>query len=248
MRLNDLEVALFVDLDGVLADFDAKVRALSGGKAPDEMGQPHMWAMLADTIIKPKGHRHDLLKKMDYSDNATESDLGFVKSQGTKQLHALVRQGFAVVGHGPNGNTYNLTQKGGKALDALNSGEVYKEGPDFYNSLDMMPDADNLWGFVKNQSPTILTGKPMGNWAEPQKRKWCHRELGPNVPVIVCFAREKAEKAAIHIGSPNDLNGAILIDDREKARMPWVNMGGTFILHTSADNTIAQLKGLGFNG
>lgn len=32
-----------------------------------------------------------------------------------------------------------------------------------------MPDGRELWGGVESLRPTILTGLPMGNWAEPQK-------------------------------------------------------------------------------
>ena len=37
----------------------------------------------------------------------------------------------------------------------------------------------------------------------------------------------------------------ILIDDRDKAILPWREAGGIGILHTSANDTIAQLKELG---
>ena len=40
------------------------------------------------------------------------------------------------------------------------------------------------------------------------------------------------------------IEGAVLIDDREKNINAWVEAGGIGILHTSAANTIDQLKAL----
>ena len=51
------------------------------------------------------------------------------------------------------------------------------------------------------------------------------------------MARDKARYA-----SP----GAVLVDDREKARDPWETAGGRFILHRNAEDSIAELVRLGF--
>lgn len=107
---------------------------------------------------------------------------------------------------------------------------------DFYNSLDKMSDADVLWNYVAHRQPTFLTGIPWGGWAPKQKREWLGRNYGFDVPVITCFASEKHTHAAA---------GDILIDDREKARAAWESVGGVFILHTSAADSIAQLKKMG---
>lgn len=109
----------------------------------------------------------------------------------------------------------------------------------FYTNLPWMSDGRLLWEFVKPYKPTILSGVPMGKWAAPQKLHWCTRELGHDVPVITCMAREKHTYCL-------DEN-CILIDDRAyKARKPWERAGGIFIHHVSAEQTIAQLRELGF--
>ena len=93
---------LFLDLDGVLADFDAGVlRAM--GKLPSELTDRQMWPVLART-------------------------------------------------------------------------------PGFYEHLPWTTDGRDLWEFSKRYSPVIVTGIPLGKWAEPQKRAWCARELGAEVP------------------------------------------------------------------
>ncbi|HEY0835051.1 MAG TPA: hypothetical protein VGE72_14190 [Azospirillum sp.] len=109
--------------------------------------------------------------------------------------------------------------------------------PDFFGTLDFMHDAQELWAYCAPHEPTILTGLPLGSWAPEQKRRWVAHMLGPHVRVITCMARDKHRYAG---------PGHVLVDDREKARDPWVAAGGAFILHTSAKSSIAALKALGF--
>lgn len=109
--------------------------------------------------------------------------------------------------------------------------------PDFFGSLDFTPDGRELWAFCAPHLPTILTGLPQGGWAAPQKTRWVAERLGPEVPVITCMARDKP----LH-GGP----GALLVDDREKARAPWEAAGGRFILHRNAADSVAELRALGF--
>ncbi|GAG55785.1 unnamed protein product, partial [marine sediment metagenome] len=72
--------------------------------------------------------------------------------------------------------------------------------------------------------------------ATPQKHAWVKEKLG-NIPTLV--TRKSAEKA--QYAEPN----AILIDDRTKSIQPWTAAGGIGILHTSAQDSINQLKQLG---
>lgn len=76
-----------------------------------------------------------------------------------------------------------------------------------------------------------------GDWAEPQKRAWVQRNLGADVPVIVCMARDKGNFCRA---------GDVLVDDMLKNRDGWVKAGGTFVLHTSASASIAELQKLGY--
>lgn len=110
--------------------------------------------------------------------------------------------------------------------------------PGFFASLRPLPDAAELWAAVAPYRPTILTGLPLGSWAAPQKRAWVAAALGRHVDVITCMAAEKARYARA---------GALLIDDDSGRRDPWLAAGGTFILHTSAADTVALLRKLGFD-
>jgi len=112
-----------------------------------------------------------------------------------------------------------------------------KDGNKFFEIMDPMSDADDLWKYIAKYHPTILSATGHVKHAEAEKRAWVHNHLGKDVPVILTFAAlDKAKHAA-----PN----RILIDDREKAIEPWRQRGGIGILHTSAADTIAQLKEFG---
>ncbi len=155
---------LFLDLDGVLADFDAQVKAITG-KSPSELGDKQMWPKLA-------------------------------KANG------------------------------------------------FFEHLPWMPDGKALWTACQPYAPVIITGLPMGNWAEVQKRAWCKRELGEHVQVVTCMAREKPIKAKAFYEAPVI---PVLIDDREKYKENWEKEGGIFIVHRSTEESLAQLFALGKN-
>jgi hypothetical protein len=110
------------------------------------------------------------------------------------------------------------------------------KAPDFFNSLDLMPDAMALFEAVRHTDPIILTGLPRGGWAEPQKRRWAARYF-PGVEVITTSAALKREHC-----HPGDA----LVDDRDKYRRLWEQEGGVFVHHRSAADSIAELQRLGF--
>lgn len=127
----------------------------------------------------------------------------------------------------------------GRRPDQQSTREMWtalSRAPDFFGTLEMMRDAKELWDYCAPHRPVILTGLPLGRWAEPQKRRWVANMLGAEVEVITCMARDKPKWSA---------PGHILVDDREKTKAGWEAAGGTFILHTQAASSIRQLKALG---
>lgn len=110
------------------------------------------------------------------------------------------------------------------------------KAPRFFETLEMMHDAEALWQFCAPLHPTILTGLPRGSWAPEQKRRWVARVLGAHVPVITCMSHEKPRWSG---------PGHVLVDDRASARDGWERKGGHFIHHVSAAQSIAQLQALG---
>ncbi|MBN2718570.1 MAG: hypothetical protein JXX14_22185 [Deltaproteobacteria bacterium] len=133
----------------------------------------------------------------------------------------------------------------GKPPEALHPRQMWPglaKAPDFYNTLDWMPDGRALWAFCRPHYPIILTGLPIGKWAEPQKRTWCQRELGEDVEVIACMSRHKPSKAIAR----DPARIPVLVDDREKIKAPFEEAGGIFIHHRSTEKSILELKQLGF--
>lgn len=105
----------------------------------------------------------------------------------------------------------------------------------FYSKLPLMSDAMELFESVKHLNPIILTGLPLGDWAEPQKREWGAKHF-PRTKMICCLSKDKRN----HM-QPGD----VLVDDFLKYKHLWEEAGGIFVHHTSASSSIAKLQELG---
>ncbi len=109
---------------------------------------------------------------------------------------------------------------------------------DFYRKLPLMPDTLDLYRAVAHLNPTILTGCPLGGWAESQKMAWAAHHF-PAVPMITCASREKF----LHMRHSGD----VLVDDYLRYKDLWEKAGGIFVQHVSARDTLRQLRELGFD-
>lgn len=107
----------------------------------------------------------------------------------------------------------------------------------FYRDMPLMFDAMMLWRATKTLHPVLLTGVPYSQVpeAEAHKRAWVRQHFGEGVQVICCRSRDKY----LH-GKPGD----VLVDDWAKYQHLWVKMGGIFILHRSARETVMRLAEL----
>lgn len=122
--------------------------------------------------------------------------------------------------------------------------ERIRETDHFYSRLEMMPGAKELFDqvWVKyGDRCEILTGIPREErgivTAEADKRDWTRRLLSADVKVNAVCRKEKQNFCA----GPE----SVLIDDREKTIREWRELGGTGILHTSAEETVRELERLG---
>lgn len=133
---------------------------------------------------------------------------------------------------------YNTDRKYRDKMWKFISDYQKKHGPILWRNLDLLPDAHVLWNYLKPYHPQILTATGQERYhAAEQKRAAVTQHFGSNVRVnTVQTAANKQQHAG-----PN----RILIDDTPRAIQPWVAAGGIGILHTSAANTIKQLKELG---
>lgn len=105
----------------------------------------------------------------------------------------------------------------------------------FYRHLPLMPDAREFFDAVVHLSPVILTGCPVGGWAEPQKIAWAAEHF-PGTRMITCMSRDKCKHMR---------HGDVLVDDYLKYKSRWEEAGGIFIHHTSAQTSLAELARIG---
>ena len=102
----------------------------------------------------------------------------------------------------------------------------------FYRDLPLMADARELFDSVAHLNPVILTGCPMGGWAEAQKMAWAKKHF-PGTRMITCASRDKSRYMR-----PRD----VLVDDYLKYKHLWEQAGGVFVHHKSAKESLASLQ------
>jgi hypothetical protein len=130
--------------------------------------------------------------------------------------------------------------------DSLRNKDISERS--YWANLDWMSDGKQLWDYIKDYNPYVLTApsvnfdipfeeryKMENNQSMQGKTEWVQRL--PNMRKI--YFRSAARKA--DFAGP----GKILIDDRKDTIDSWNANGGIGILHTSTANTIKQLQELG---
>lgn len=103
---------------------------------------------------------------------------------------------------------------------------------EFFRNLNWTADGMALWDFIKPYHPIILTGGSDGQDVNQGKNAWVARNLGIP-PQDVIHDSNKQQYAKPY---------TILIDDLQSHADNFSNAGGIGILHTSASNTIRQLR------
>jgi predicted kinase len=112
---------------------------------------------------------------------------------------------------------------------------ITKAGKNFWANLEWMGDGQQLWNYIKQYNPTLLTAPSREESSRIGKQEWIDKNLS-GTPVVFKQAKDKKDLA-----EPN----AILIDDRKDNIQQWIDAGGIGIRHTSTESTIKQLQKLG---
>lgn len=108
----------------------------------------------------------------------------------------------------------------------------------WWANLEWAPGGKELWSYVSNFQPSILSAPDMNKKyreaCEKGKAEWIQKNLRPQ-PAQMIFQRDKQKNAH---------EFAILIDDRTKNTVPWEAAGGPAILHETgnAKKTIKELQ------
>ena len=111
---------------------------------------------------------------------------------------------------------------------------ISKAGVGFWVGLQWMPDGQRLWDYIKPFDPIILSAPSRDKSSRLGKALWVRNKI-PGTKLLLRYAKLKQQLA-----TPT----SILIDDRADNINQWEAAGGIGILHTSASNTIEQLKKL----
>lgn len=111
--------------------------------------------------------------------------------------------------------------------------------PNYWADLPKTKKADILVNYLNKYGFTILTGVPHQGCekAKTEKHVWLKNYYGIETNIICCFSKDKAKYCR---------SGDILIDDWPKNIEQWKQAGGIGILHTSVEDTLEQLKKLGY--
>ena len=131
----------------------------------------------------------------------------------------------------------------------FNDDRWYELPDNFFLTLEPMPDAQRLWDFIGKYDPFILTAIPRASRGPISKRaamdkarfmkRWFGVSQDKMYPVMradkMRFAKDGRD------GRPN-----LLIDDQPKNIAQFKSDGGIGVLHTSASNSINQLKKIGY--
>ena len=108
-------------------------------------------------------------------------------------------------------------------------------GVGYWVGMPWMPDGKEYWDYIKEYKPILLSSPSRSSTSRLGKRLWVRNQL-PGTKLILSQAKDKQNYAQ---------KDRILIDDRPSNIDQWRSQGGVGILHTSASDTIRQLKDLG---
>ena len=109
------------------------------------------------------------------------------------------------------------------------------KGVAFWVGMPWTSDGKRYWDYIKKYDVELLSSPSRSETSRLGKRLWVRNNL-PGIKLTLAQAAKKQNYAA-----PNH----ILIDDRKSNIEQWRSQGGIGILHTSAADTIEQLKKLG---
>lgn len=110
-------------------------------------------------------------------------------------------------------------------------------GASFWANLDWMPDGEELWRYIKKYKPNILSAPSQDPSSRVGKEAWVKINLKNNYNKLYLYSRANKKLFAGE--------NRILIDDMQQTIDEWNAAGGIGIHHTSAANTIKELKKLG---
>jgi len=249
---------LFVDLDGVLADFDAGATRVLGWTPvlgePDKERKKHMWRLLAP----PR-------------ESAFFESLPLCA--GAERLWAVAQRHDAVVLTGCPAGDWAQAQKVRWCARELGlAAELYRGDKDAWavglaaHARAVGADATAAGGAAVEVSSSVTAEGGGGRGARGGASAGAGAAGGasptaagagagaraglPPVRIVTCGKREKAAMALAWLRREGrESDGAVLVDDLAEQRDMWTRGGGdgfVFVHHTGVERSLQELRALGF--
>lgn len=105
-------------------------------------------------------------------------------------------------------------------------------GIKFWSEMEWTPKGKELWDFIKNYNPELLTSPSKQETSRLGKQLWVKNHLSPAPKVNFKYSKEKH-----HFATPD----SILIDDREDIINNWNAAGGIGIHHPKNTSNIEPI-------
>jgi len=124
-------------------------------------------------------------------------------------------------------------------------------GESFWTNLQWMKDGRELWDYIKQYDPIILSAPSRHPGCFTGKSKWVKQHLGIDQDPVTDPNNFSAETRFIlanhkhdYVKPAEDLlkKHPVLIDDFSKKLEKWTKAGGTGILHNDATDTIRVVE------
>ena len=126
---------------------------------------------------------------------------------------------------------------------------INEQGISYWENLEWLKDGRELWSYLQQYDPTVLSA-PSRHWSSRKgKMKWINTNLGITQQTYVSKSRDWDKTTRIILSQHKyayviDGTQCILIDDTPSKIEKWVEAGGIGILHTSTIDTISKLENI----
>ena len=120
------------------------------------------------------------------------------------------------------------------------------EGISFWENLKWMKDGRELWDYLSQYEPIVLSSPSKSKHSIPGKMAWINRNLGINqsTPTTISTKWDPTSRVILSSAKSKFAKSIddILIDDTRSKLDKWTSAGGTGVFHNDSTDTIRVLE------